>query len=93
MPTPIDRDEVRRLVAAGAQLVEVLPAAEFEDEHLPVRSTSRSRNSTVRRISSRRFELIHIRDQLAPDEPSLQLAVAVSSGFFFAVLTILPVAA
>ncbi len=35
MPTPIDRDEVQRLVAAGAQLVEVLPAAEFEDEHLP----------------------------------------------------------
>ncbi len=35
MPTPIDRDEVQRLVAAGAQLVEVLPAAEFEEEHLP----------------------------------------------------------
>ena len=35
IPTPIDRDEVRRLVAAGAQLVEVLPAAEFEEEHLP----------------------------------------------------------
>ena len=35
MPTPIDRDEVQRLVAAGAQLVEVLPAAEFEQEHLP----------------------------------------------------------
>ena len=86
----------RRWVEGGVgvfALVEVLPAAEFEAEHLPVRSTSRSRNSTVRRISSRRFELIHIRDQLAPDEPSLQLAVAVSSGFFFAVLTILPVAA
>jgi rhodanese-related sulfurtransferase len=35
MPTPIDRDEVRRLVAAGAQLVEVLPVASFEKEHLP----------------------------------------------------------
>jgi len=35
MPIPIDRDEVRRLVAAGAQLVEVLPAASFEKEHLP----------------------------------------------------------
>ena len=35
MPTPIDRDEVQRLIAAGAQLVEVLPAAEFEEEHLP----------------------------------------------------------
>ena len=35
MPTPIDRDEVQRLVAEGAQLVEVLPHEEFEEEHLP----------------------------------------------------------
>ena len=35
MPTPIDRDEVQRLIADGAQLIEVLPAAEYEDEHLP----------------------------------------------------------
>ena len=31
----IDRDEVQRLLAAGAQLVEVLPPAEYEEEHLP----------------------------------------------------------
>jgi rhodanese-related sulfurtransferase len=36
MPTPIDRDELQRLLAdEHAQLVEVLPEAEFEDEHLP----------------------------------------------------------
>ena len=35
MPSPIDREEVRRLVAAGAQLVEVLPPAEFQEQHLP----------------------------------------------------------
>ncbi len=36
MPTPIDRQEVQRLRAdEHAQLVEVLPEAEFEDEHLP----------------------------------------------------------
>jgi rhodanese-related sulfurtransferase len=36
MPIPIDRDELRRLLAdERAQLVEVLPEAEFEDEHLP----------------------------------------------------------
>ena len=36
MPTPIDRDEVQRLIAdESAQLVEVLPAAEYGDEHLP----------------------------------------------------------
>ena len=33
--TPVSRDEVRRLVEAGAQLVEVLPREEFDDEHLP----------------------------------------------------------
>lgn len=32
----IDRDDVERLVAEeGAQLVEVLPAEEFAEEHLP----------------------------------------------------------
>jgi rhodanese-related sulfurtransferase len=31
----IDRRAVQRLVAAGAQLVEVLPRDEFDDEHLP----------------------------------------------------------
>ena len=36
MPTPIDRDGVQRLVREDhAQLVDVLPADEFEDEHLP----------------------------------------------------------
>ena len=31
----IDADEVGKLVAQGAQLVEVLPAEEFAEEHLP----------------------------------------------------------
>ena len=35
MPTAIFRDEVRRLVEEGAQLVEVLPREEYEEEHLP----------------------------------------------------------
>jgi rhodanese-related sulfurtransferase len=36
MPKQIDRYEVQRLLAEQrAQLVEVLPQAEFEDEHLP----------------------------------------------------------
>ena len=35
MPTPIERDEVRRLVAEeAAQLVEVLPAKEYGEEHI-----------------------------------------------------------
>ena len=35
MPDEIRRDEVRKLIDAGAQLVEVLPSPEYEEEHLP----------------------------------------------------------
>lgn len=36
MATQIDRAELQRLVGEErAQVVEVLPSAEFEDEHLP----------------------------------------------------------
>jgi rhodanese-related sulfurtransferase len=35
MPTPLARAKVQRLVATGAQLVEVLPRDEYEEEHLP----------------------------------------------------------
>src|SRR5438309_12115020 len=35
MPKEIRREEVRKLVAAGAQLVEVLPSPEYEEDHLP----------------------------------------------------------
>jgi rhodanese-related sulfurtransferase len=35
MPTPIDRDQVQRLLERDAQLIEVLPEDEYEDEHLP----------------------------------------------------------
>ncbi len=35
MPEQIDRDEVRRLLDQGAQLVEVLPAGEYAEDHLP----------------------------------------------------------
>ena len=35
MPESVDRPRVQELVAAGAQLVEVLPRAEYDAEHLP----------------------------------------------------------
>ena len=35
MPTQIHRDDVRRMVADGAQLVDVLPGEEYAAEHLP----------------------------------------------------------
>ncbi len=35
MPTAIGRNALGRLVEAGAQLVEVLPQNEYDEEHLP----------------------------------------------------------
>ena len=35
MPSEIHRNEVRRMVDEGAQLVEVLPSPEYEEDHLP----------------------------------------------------------
>ena len=35
MPASIAKDEVQRLLEQGAQLVEVLPRQEYEEEHLP----------------------------------------------------------
>ncbi len=34
MPTEIDRHDVQRLLGAGAQLVDVLPAEEYAAEHI-----------------------------------------------------------
>jgi rhodanese-related sulfurtransferase len=35
MAAIIDRDRLQELVAGGAQLVEVLPTREYEEDHLP----------------------------------------------------------
>jgi phage shock protein E len=35
LATAIDRDRLQQLVAEGAQLIEVLPAREYEEDHLP----------------------------------------------------------
>ena len=35
MPQAIDRKDVERLIGEGAQVVEVLPKEEFEEDHLP----------------------------------------------------------
>ncbi|MCA1703339.1 MAG: rhodanese-like domain-containing protein [Actinobacteria bacterium] len=35
MPTSIDLRQLKRLLDEGAQLVEVLPPAEYAQEHLP----------------------------------------------------------
>jgi rhodanese-related sulfurtransferase len=35
MAQEIDRDRVRHFMAAGAQIVDVLPAREYAEDHLP----------------------------------------------------------
>jgi rhodanese-related sulfurtransferase len=35
MPGDLGVDEVQRLIGQGAQVVEVLPQKEYEEEHLP----------------------------------------------------------
>jgi phage shock protein E len=35
MPRDVDRQEVQRLVRDGAQLLEVLPPEEYDEEHIP----------------------------------------------------------
>jgi rhodanese-related sulfurtransferase len=58
VPRPIERDEVRRLVDGGAQLVEVLPKEEYDEEHLPGAT-----NIPLRRIDA------EARDRLDPGRP------------------------
>jgi rhodanese-related sulfurtransferase len=57
MPTPIDRHELQRLLAdEQAQLVDVLPVDEFEDEHLPgavhipLKELDRERTEVLERV-------------------------------------------
>ena len=35
MAAAVEREQLRELMARGAQVVEVLPAEEYRDEHLP----------------------------------------------------------
>jgi rhodanese-related sulfurtransferase len=35
MAREVDRDQVRRLMEQGAQIIDVLPAREYGEEHLP----------------------------------------------------------
>jgi rhodanese-related sulfurtransferase len=54
MPTTIDRNSLQRLVAEGAQLVEVLPPAEYEQEHIPGATSLPLRRLTAETASTLR---------------------------------------
>ena len=58
MPTFIDRQELQELIERGAQLVEVLPKEEYEEEHLPG-----AINIPLRRIDA------EAREKLDPNRP------------------------
>lgn len=55
MPTEIHRDEVQRLVASGAQIVDVLPPQEYTEQHLrgavgiPLKQLNAETTSELRR--------------------------------------------
>jgi rhodanese-related sulfurtransferase len=65
MPKPIDRDEVQRLLDAGAQLVEVLPAQEYGEQHiagainLPLKELDRER---ARQLDRSRLVIVYCHD-------------------------------
>jgi rhodanese-related sulfurtransferase len=47
MPVTVDRAQLQRLLEGGAQLVDVLPRKEYEEEHLP-----RAINLPLRRLEN-----------------------------------------
>jgi rhodanese-related sulfurtransferase len=65
MPTEVDRHEVQRLLAAGAQLVDVLPADEYDAEHiagavnLPLKALNRE---TAARLDPHRPVIVYCWD-------------------------------
>ncbi len=57
MPTDIDRHALQRLVADGAQLVEVLPPAEYDEVHLPGAFSVPLRQLTADAVSTLRRDV------------------------------------
>ena len=53
MPREIRREELRRLLESGAQLVEVLPKDEYEQDHLPG-----AINLPLRHVEDRAMDLL-----------------------------------
>lgn len=68
MPRAIGRAELQRLVGAGAQLVEVLPKGEYDDEHLPgainLPLKSLSRQTAGQFLDARRPVIVYCWDAL-----------------------------
>ena len=65
MPTEVDRDQVQQLLAAGGQLVDVLPAEAYAAEHiagaisLPLKELNRE---TAARLDPSRPVIVYCHD-------------------------------
>ena len=64
MPRSVDREEVRRLLEAGAQLVEVLPSEEYDLGHLPGAVNIPLRELTAERLDRSRPVVVYCYDAL-----------------------------
>jgi phage shock protein E len=67
MPRAIDRDEVQRQLEDGAQLVEVLTADDYDDEHLPGAINiplARIGRDAMSRLEPRRPVIVYCWDEL-----------------------------
>jgi rhodanese-related sulfurtransferase len=66
MPAGIGRDELRKLTSQGAQLVEVLPADEYEWAHLPgaVSLPLKELNEGMGRLDRSRPVIVYCHDSL-----------------------------
>jgi rhodanese-related sulfurtransferase len=66
MPTEIDRDELQKLTGQGAQLVEVLPADEYEWAHLPgaVSMPLKSLDESMKRLDRSQPVIVYCNDSL-----------------------------
>jgi rhodanese-related sulfurtransferase len=66
MPTVINRDELRNLTGQGAQLLEVLPAEEYEWAHLPgaVNLPLEKMDATVGQLDRSRPVIVYCHDSL-----------------------------
>jgi rhodanese-related sulfurtransferase len=64
MPSEIGRDELRELAGRGAQLVEVLPADEYEWAHLPgaVNHPLKALDARTRQLDRSRPVIVYCHD-------------------------------
>ena len=66
MSTRIDLAQLQKLLDGGAQLVEVLPAAEYADEHLPgaINLPLKQLDATAARLDPARPVIVYCWDSL-----------------------------